>query len=81
MEPTIQVGQHWVDLDERNAKTTKKGKTRQIEFREVEVVSLPTLSTQGVMKVIKAPNNPKSVGQLRQFTRGKLLAYYGLVTG
>ncbi|WKW85446.1 hypothetical protein SEA_MILANI_55 [Microbacterium phage Milani] len=74
---TIKIGQVWEDLDPRNAKLTKKGKVAKA--RRVEIVALPTLSSKGVMKVISAPNNRTSEGQLREFTRGKLLAYYGLV--
>lgn len=76
-EITIQVGQFWQDLDPRNSgKVNKKGRWKN---RVVEIVRLPTLSTPGVMKVAQAPNNPKSVGQLREFTRGKLLAHYALI--
>ena len=74
MEDTIKVGQIWVDLDERNSKKVK-GRKRA---RRVEIVALPTLSSPGVMRVIEAPRNDKSVGQLREFTRAKLLGYYGL---
>jgi predicted neuraminidase len=73
----IAVGQVWIDLDERNAEFNRK--TNKYKPREVEIVSLPTLSRKGVMRVIAAPNNKGSVGQLREFTRGKLLNHYGLV--
>lgn len=75
-EPTIQVGQTWADLDMRNAKQSKSG---QVKPRTVEIVSLPTPSRKGVMRVTSAPLNERSVGQLREFTRGKLLTHYGLV--
>lgn len=79
MEDTIKVGQRWIDLDERNAKANRA--TGKYKAREVEIISLPTLSRKGVMKVVQAPQNPSSVGQLREFTRGKLLNHYGLVKG
>ncbi|QCQ57500.1 hypothetical protein SEA_SUCHA_55 [Microbacterium phage Sucha] len=74
---TIKIGQVWEDLDPRNAKLKKNGEVAKA--RRVEIVALPTLSSKGVMKVISAPRNRTSEGQLREFTRGKLLAYYGLV--
>lgn len=76
MNETIQVGQRWADLDMRSAVQSKSGKVKP---RVVEIVSLPTPSRKGVMKVLEAPQNPKSVGQFREYTRGKLLSYYGLV--
>ncbi|QLF82739.1 hypothetical protein SEA_CICADA_58 [Microbacterium phage Cicada] len=76
-EATIKVGQVWEDLDARNAKRKKDGTVTKA--RRVEIVALPTLSRKGVMKVISAPLNRGSEGQLREFTRGKLLSYYGLV--
>lgn len=75
----IKVGQKWIDLDERNAVINRR--TNKYKPREVEIVSLPTLSRKGVMRVVAAPNNERSVGQLREFTREKLLNYYGLVKG
>ena len=77
MSTTIQVGQRWADLDMRNAQQGKR--SGKVKPRVVEIVSLPTPSRKGVMKVLEAPQNPKSVGQLREYTRGKLLSYYGLV--
>lgn len=77
-EVTIKVGQIWEDLDLRNAKLNK-AKTKLIKARRVEIVSLPTLSRKGVMRVVAAPQNRESEGKLREFTRGKLLSYYGLV--
>ena len=74
----IQVGQRWADLDMRNAVQGKSGKVKP---RVVEIVSLPTPSRKGTMRVIEAPQNKGSVGQLREFTRGKLLNHYGLVKG
>lgn len=74
---TIQVGQTWADLDMRNAKMKKVGGA--VKPRTVEIVSLPTASRKGVMRVTAAPHNEKSVGQLREFTREKLLAHYALV--
>lgn len=78
MTNQIQVGQVWADLDARNAGRTRRGKTVP---RTVEIVSLPTLTRKGVMRVKQAPQNAGSVGQLREFTREKLLGYYGLVKG
>lgn len=75
----IKVGQTWIDLDERNAKINRRG--GKYKAREVEIVSLPTLSRKGVMRVTAAPLNERSVGQLREFTREKLLNYYGLIKG
>lgn len=72
----IEVGQVWADLDDRNAGRTRGGR---VVPRTVEIVSLPTLSRKGVMKVLQAPQNSRSVGQLREFTRAKLLGYYGRV--
>lgn len=79
MSNDIQVGQLWADLDMRNAVQGKR--SGKVKPRTVEIVSLPTPSRKGTMRVVDAPQNPKSVGQLREFTRGKLLAYYGLVKG
>lgn len=76
-EATIKIGQIWEDLDARNARHKKDGTIAKA--RRVEIVSLPTLSRKGVMRVVSAPMNRVSEGQLREFTRGKLLSYYGLV--
>lgn len=73
---TLAVGQVYADLDARNARSLKGGK---VKYRSVEIVKLPTPSQKGVMRVIQAPMNPGSVGQLREFTRGKLAAHYALV--
>lgn len=79
MNETIQVGQRWADLDMRNAVQGRK--SGKVKPRVVEIVSLPTPSRKGVMRVLEAPQNTRSVGQLREFTREKLLTYYGLVRG
>jgi hypothetical protein len=75
-DPThIEVGQVWLDKDLRNADRGKSGRARP-KFRHVEIVSVPTLSMPGSFRVIKAPNNPGSVGKVRKFTRAKLIANY-----
>lgn len=79
-EIQIREGQIWLDLDERNSKRDGKNGKGKLRGRRVRIVSLPTLSRKGVMEVVEAPMNPKSVGQKREFTRGKLLSFYGLIT-
>lgn len=74
----IAVGQRWVDVDERNTDRGKTGRAKP-KHREVEIVSLPTASAPGVMRVVKAPKAPHTVGKLREFTRGKLIENYALV--
>lgn len=75
-DPThIQVGQRWLDVDLRNADRGKTGRAKP-KYREVEIVSLPTLSSPGVFRIVKAPKAPHTIGKLREFTRGKLLDNY-----
>jgi len=71
----IKVGQRWHDVDLRNADRGKTGKARP-KHREVEILSVPTLSMPGSFRVVKAPQNTASVGKVRKFTRAKLLANY-----
>lgn len=71
----VKVGQHWIDIDLRNTDRGKTGKAKP-KHREVEIVALPTLSSQGVMRVVKAPKAPHTIGKLRHFTFDKLLANY-----
>lgn len=71
----VKVGQHWIDIDLRNTDRGKTGKAKP-KHREVEIVALPTLSSQGVMRVVKAPKAPHTVGKLRRFTFYKLLINY-----
>lgn len=73
----IKVGQRWIDVDIRNTDRGKTGKAKP-KYREVEIVALPTLSQPGVMKVIKAPKAPHTIGKLREFTRAKLIENYTL---
>lgn len=76
MAVKIEVGQLWADLDMRNAEQCERG---AVKPRTVEILELPIGSRQGVMVVKEAPLNPRSVGQKRQFTEGKLRAHYALV--
>lgn len=69
------VGDIWVDIDLRNADRGKTGKAKP-KFREVEIVSLPTLSSPGSFKVLKAPKQPHTIGKLRPFTLRKLELNY-----
>lgn len=71
----ITVGQRWIDVDVRNTDRGKTGRA-QPKYREVEIVRLPTLSSPGVMKVIRAPKAPHTVGALREFTRKLLIENY-----
>ncbi|QKN87759.1 hypothetical protein IXEL_59 [Microbacterium phage Ixel] len=74
----VKVGQRWVDIDQRNTDRGKTGKAKP-KFREVEIVSLPTLSSPGTMRVVKAPKAPHTIGKLREFTFDKLLTHYAPV--
>ncbi|QCW22329.1 hypothetical protein SEA_LUNA18_61 [Microbacterium phage Luna18] len=75
-DPThIAVGQKWIDIDLRNADTGKSGRAKP-KHRTVEIVALPTLSSPGVFRILKAPKAPHTVGKLREFTRGKLIDNY-----
>lgn len=76
--PTVKIGQRWIDIDVRNTDRGKTGKAKP-KYREVEIVGLPTLSSPGVMKVIKAPKAPHTIGKLREFTTRKLVENYALV--
>jgi hypothetical protein len=78
--PTIRIGQRWIDVDVRNTDRGKTGRAKP-KYREVEIIALPTISSHGVMKVIKAPKTPHSVGKLRTFTASKLIENYALVGG
>ena len=77
---TIRIGQRWIDVDVRNTYRGKTGRAKP-QYREVEIITLPTLSAPGTMKVIKAPKQPHSVGKLREFTKSKLIENYALVGG
>ena len=74
----VKVGQIWEDLDPRNTDRGKTGKAKP-KPRQVEIVSLPTLSSPGTMRVIKAPKAPHTIGKLREFTYDKLISFYGQV--
>lgn len=76
--PKIKIGQKWLDADVRNTDRGKTGRAKP-KFRTVEIVALPTLSSPGVMKVLKAPKAPHTVGKLREFTVSKLIENYVLV--
>jgi len=71
----VKVGDHFYDMDVRNTDRGKTGKARP-KYREVEIVALPTLSSQGVMRVVKAPKAPHTIGKLRRFTYSKLVDNY-----
>lgn len=73
----VKPGQVWTDLDSRNTDRGKTGRAKP-KHRTVQIISLPTLSRPGVMKVLTAPKNPKSVGKLREFSLDKLVAFYGI---
>lgn len=76
----IRVGQRWIDIDSRNMLLVgKNGRPlKKPKHREVEIVTMPTPSMPGTMRVVTAPKAPHTVGKLRKFTRGKLLANYAL---
>lgn len=78
MNRNVKVGQIYIDTDLRNADTGKTGKAKP-KPRVVKIIALPTLGSPGVMEVMKAPKQPKTVGALRRFTFGKLAAFYSLV--
>ena len=79
-QPTIRIGQRWIDVDVRNTDRGKTGRAKP-KYREVEIITLPTLSSPGTLKVIKATKQPLSVGKLREFTKSKLIENYELVGG
>ncbi len=74
----VKVGERFYDLDLRNTDRGKTGKAKP-KHREVEIIALPTLSSQGVMKVVKAPRAPHTIGKLRRFTYAKLVENYAPV--
>ena len=71
----VKVGDRFIDIDQRNTDRGKTGKAKP-KFREVEIIALPTASSQGVMKVVKAPKAPHTIGKLRRFTYAKLALNY-----
>lgn len=71
----VKIGQHFYDADVRNTDRGKTGKAKP-KFREVEIIALPTLSSPGVMKVVKAPKAPHTIGKLRRFSYDKLFDNY-----
>ena len=71
----VKVGQVWTDIDNRNTDRGKTGRAAP-KHREVEIVALPTLGSAGVMRVVKAPRAPHTIGKLRRFTFAKLLQNY-----
>lgn len=71
----VKVGEHFYDIDVRNTDRGKTGKAKP-KHREVEIIALPTLSSQGVMRVVKAPKAPHTIGKLRRFTYDKLITNY-----
>lgn len=75
----VKTGQRWVNTDARNTDRGKTGRAAP-KHREVEIVALPTLSSQGVMRVVKAPKAPHTVGKLRRFTYAKLAENYVFVS-
>ena len=79
-QPTIRIGQRWIDVDVRNTDRGKTGRAKP-KYREVEIIKLPTLSSPGVLKIVRAPKTPHSVGKLREFTKSKLIENYALVGG
>lgn len=79
-QPTIRIGQRWIDVDVRNTDRGKTGRAKP-KYREVEILSLPTLSSPGTFKVVRAPKQPHSVGKVREFTKTKLIENYALVGG
>jgi len=76
--PTIKIGQRWIDVDVRNTDRGKTGRAKP-KYREVEIIGLPTLSSKGTFRVVKAPKAPHTIGKLRQFTTAKLIENYALV--
>ena len=71
----LEVGQVWADRDTRNALEIEGGATKP---RTVQIERLPHKGTgrKGVMRVLYAPRNRGSEGQLRQFTEGQLREFY-----
>ena len=77
--PTIKIGQLWIDVDVRNTDRGKTGKAKP-KHRIVQIVSLPTLSSPGTLKVLKAPKQPHTVGRIKEFTTSKLINNYAQAT-
>lgn len=71
----VKVGERWFDIDVRNIDRGKTGKAKP-KHREVEIVALPTASSAGVMRVVKAPLAPHTIGKLRRFSYAKLIENY-----
>lgn len=69
----LEVGQVWADRDIRNALELEGG---AVKPRTVQIKRLPSGSRKGVMRVLYAPRNRGSEGQLRQFSEGQLRSYY-----
>lgn len=79
MREHVKVGQTWIDIDTRNTDRGKTGKAKP-KYRTVKIIALPTISSQGVMEVVKAPKAPHTVGKLRRFTFDKLLENYARIS-
>lgn len=71
----VKPGQVWANIDERNTDRGKTGRAKP-KRREVLIVALPTLSSPGVMKVLKAPKAGHTIGALREFSYSKLELHY-----
>ena len=69
----LEVGQVWADRDIRNALEIEGG---AVKPRTIKIERLPSKSRKGVMRVLYAPRNRGSEGQLRQFTEGQLRQFY-----
>jgi hypothetical protein len=71
----VKPGQLWIDNDPRN---TDKGKTgrAKAKYRTVKIIALPSLSSPGVMEVVKCPLRPDTIGKLKRFTYAKLIDNY-----
>lgn len=75
----VKVGQRWIDIDHRNADRGKTGRAKP-KFREVEIISLPSLSSPGAFRIVKAPKAPHTIGKVRSFSFDKLLTHYTLAS-
>ncbi len=77
---TPKVGQRFENVDPRNAELYRSGrkKGQPKRFRRVELVTLPTLSRPGVMRVLFDPKQPVKTGEdrLREYTLAKLEQHY-----
>ncbi|WNN96089.1 hypothetical protein SEA_SCHIMMELS22_58 [Microbacterium phage Schimmels22] len=78
----VKVGQRWQDLDSRNSETHGSGNRRlkKPRHREVEIISLPSLSSPGAFRIVKAPKAPHTIGKVRSFSFDKLLTHYTLAS-